>query len=211
MMVDLIFNSSRFGHMRLPEIHTSVWGTTVLIMEQEVAVTDMTIYQAYVRSIITADETSFRLDNGKCNITALGLSAGCTYGMEVPMTGMDGLRAELDSVVRAGDGDGEITVGLSFRNPSPVQIDHGETNFELRTVEGLVVAHLSGSLQILRGTFTVRLQGSLGEDEARTDSTKLRLVGTGTNDGSWCNETIQYIHTMMETGEGHRKALGLRM
>jgi hypothetical protein len=208
MEVDLLFNSSKFGRMRLPEIHTSAWGTTVLILEQKVAVSEMSTYRAYVRSIITDDETSFRLDNGDCQIRALGLSASCRYGMDVPMRGMGGLKAEVEGVAK-GEEEGEIVIKVRFRNRSPVQIDHGLTTFELRTVEGEAVARLSTPLQILRGTFTVDMKGKLTEGEKLSESKKLRLSGTGTKEVSWCNQTIQYIDSMVELTGRDRRALRL--
>ncbi|KAL2205329.1 hypothetical protein CC79DRAFT_1335854 [Sarocladium strictum] len=210
MEVDLLFDSVKFGRMRLPEIQTSAWGTTVLIMEQAVAVSNMDTYRAYVRSIIVNDETAFRLDNGNCQVQALGLSASCKYAMEVPIRGMGGLHAEIESVTK-GDGnkEGEVLVKVRFRNKSPVQIDNGTAMFELRTIEGEMVARLSGSLQILRGTFTVDLTGT-SEGEARvSESKKLRLLGVGTKDESWCNETIQFIDSMVELTGRDRRTLGM--
>ena len=95
-----MFEGTRFGSMQLPEIQTSAWGTTVQIKEQIVHISDMEAYKAYVRSIILGEQTSFQLAGGDCTVQALGLTARCTYGMEVPIRCMQGLQAELVSAAR---------------------------------------------------------------------------------------------------------------
>lgn len=214
MDVDLLFNGSRFGRMRLPEIHTSVWGTTILILEQTVHISDLEAYKSYVRSTIVEEATSFTLSDGDCRVAALGLKAQCKYEMDVPMKGMAGLSAEVKDLTRQGD---EVAVKVEFRNPSPVQIDHRVTLFELRTATGEVVARLQGNLEILRGIFTVQLHGALEVPAndlvqapvATTSTTLVRLVGAGVKEASWCDETIRNLDLALSLTADQQRLLSL--
>ncbi|KAK5997080.1 hypothetical protein PT974_02432 [Cladobotryum mycophilum] len=68
---DIMFNGSSFGKLMFPETKTGFWGADVSIKDQEVKILDMTIFKAYIRSVIVDEDICFQLNNGKCIVTSL--------------------------------------------------------------------------------------------------------------------------------------------
>lgn len=203
MEVDLTFNGSPFGKVKLPGTKTSIWGAPVKIIDQRLHITDMTVFKAYVRSTIVDDDTSFRLDNGVCTIKSLGLTANCTYGAEVASKAMMGPRMTLAKLDRSED---DISVTLTVQNPSPLEIDYPVSFFELRNTNNETMAELKGGLKIVRGSFDLMLQGKVKAGVVLVGG-KVRLVGVGVEGASWCNETVQYIDTVMDVSPNLAKVL----
>lgn len=206
MEIDLTFNGTSMGKVKLPQMVTSFWGTKVSVPAQRVKIADMTTYRAFVHSTIVNDDMSFRLENGKCTINSLGLTANCTYSTEVALKGMGGPRMTLANLDREGD---EITVTSTVYNPSPTEIDNGVSRFELRNTNGETMAELRGVLKIVRGTFDFTLQGKL-KPSAVLLSNKMRLVAVGVEDKTWCNETIQSIQATVDVDPKFSKLLQAR-
>lgn len=198
MEVDLTYNGSCFSKMHLPELQTSWGGMDIIVQKQHVKIVDMAAYMEYVRSVMLDQETGFRLENGCCTISALGLSVNSAYGLDVPMKGMDGLQGKIKELERK---DGALlVVTVTFHNPSPVEIDHGMSIFELQTASGQAMARLRGGFKTERGVFDLVLEGEQIQGVEATDS--VNFVGIGVEGDSWCNQTIPMIRqTMVLTPE----------
>lgn len=193
MDLDLTFNGFCFGRIKLPEVKTSFWGTDVVVKNQKIRITDMAIYKAFVRSMIVDDETSFQLENGACTIKALGITANCNYSLKIGVQAIGGPRVTLTNLQRVEKG---ITATFRVKNPSPVEIDHGNCTFHVRNQKGQILAELKGHLKIVQGEFDYVVIGTprIGVDPTE----KVRVIGVGTEGTSWCNETIRYIDTVVD-------------
>lgn len=196
MELDLMFDGYCFGRLNLPEIRTSFRGAKVMVHDQTIEILDVAAYKMFVRSVILGAETSFQLDNGDCTISALGLSKSCDYALDLSMRGMGGLAATLKKVHRDGD---SITAIFEFANPSPVEIEHGFCSFAILNDRGGRVASLTAELRIVQGAFKVTMQGSLCPGAVVSE--RARLVGVGTEQLSWCNETIKFIDSVFDVKE----------
>lgn len=205
MALDLTFNGFVFGKLHLPAIHTSIWGTKVTITNQTIKITDMAIYKAFIRSIIVDSETCFQLENGTCTIKALSITAHCNYCLEIPIMGMMGPRAVVKKIEK--DGDGHVRVSVDVQNPGPVEIQHGRSQFELRNAKGETLADLEGDFDLKRDWSELVLSGKLRDGAALAATEKSRLVARGVENGSWCNETIQFIDTALSLKPAHLESL----
>lgn len=188
MVLELTFNGFCFAKLTLPEVKTSIWGTQVTVRDQRLEILDRTTFKAYLRSIIVDDDTNFQLENGDCTVTALGIRAHCNYCLHIPIRGMMGPKASITSLEREGE---NVTMVVAIENPSPVEIDHGMTLFELRNGTGPSMAELRGNLQIVRGTSECTLRGKLYAGV--TPSSRVRLVGVCAEGRSWCRETAENL------------------
>ncbi|KXH48194.1 hypothetical protein CSIM01_08746 [Colletotrichum simmondsii] len=189
MTVDMMFNGGCFGKLDLPEVKTKSGGTEVVVKDQLIKILDRNAFMAFVKAIMCDESLVLRLDNGDCTIKALGLSAKVKYAKDVPIVGMAGPKiAQVNSAERGG---GFVNT-MKVYNPSPLEINHGISKFELRSESGEVLAELEGDLTIVKGEFESTLQGTLKKGAKVSD--KARMVGTGTKEANWCNDTIQFIN-----------------
>lgn len=198
MVVDLVFGGQAWGKLQLPEVITSPSGTDVICAEQEVAITNLESFRAFVRALECDEELILVLDNGDCHITSkilgLSLKTNVVYRKELVIRGMGGPKVKL---IETKDGRNTMKVA----NPSPLEIDHGVSLFEiLDASSGEKVADLKGQLDIVRGDFDSTLGITFGGKKVAA-GTKLRLVGKGTEKESWMNDTLQYIDTEFEASE----------
>lgn len=205
MELDLTFNGFSFGKIHLPSIHTSLWGTKVNIYDQTIKITDMAIYKAFIRSILTDNETCFQLENGTCTIKALGVTAHCNYCLEIPILGMLGPKTVIKKIDK--DGDGHVRAVIDVQNPGPVEIYHGWSLFELKNDKQETVADLEGNFELKRGWSELALAGKLRDGAAFSATAKSRLVAKGVEANTWCNETIQFIDTSVELKRHHLENL----
>lgn len=196
MDLDLLFDGRSFGRLSLPEIRTSFRGAKVMVHDQTIEVSDATTYKMFVRSVILGDETSFQLDNGRCTISSMGLTKHIDYSLDLSMRGMSGLPVTLKKLHRDGE---RVTAIFEFSNSSPVEIDHGFCNFAILNDRAQTIALLTAELHIVQGTFTVTMQGSMCEGAVLSE--KARLVGAGTEQLSWCNETVKFIDSVFDVKE----------
>lgn len=196
MELDMTFNGVCFGKLKLPEVKTSIWGAKVLIQAQPVKILEVATFKAFVRSVIVNDSTRFQLENGECTIRSLGITAHCSYCLEIPIVGMMGPKATLLNLQRNGKNDERLTVTADLQNPGPVEIDHGWSLFELRNDKGESVADLEGDLKFVRGNFSIVLDGTVKKGVAVGET--LRLAAVGVESSTWCNETIQFIDTTLQ-------------
>ncbi|KAK1997627.1 hypothetical protein LX36DRAFT_62734 [Colletotrichum falcatum] len=188
MTVDMMFNGGCFGKLDLPEVKTKSGGTEVIVRDQVIQIIDRNAFMAFVKAIMCDQELVLRLDNGDCTIKALGLSAKVKYAKDVPIVGMGGPKvAQVNSQERGGG----FANTMKVYNPSPLEIDHGVSMFEIRNESGEVVAELKGDLKIVKGDFETTFQGSINKGTKTSD--KAKLVGTGVQESNWCNETIKFI------------------
>lgn len=196
MVVDLVFGGVPWGKLQLPEVVTASNGTDVVCAEQEVAITNQDAFRGFVRALMLCDELTLTLDNGDCQISSkiLGFTAKSkvVYKKDLIIKGMRG-----PQVTAAGTANGKNT--LKVVNPSPLEIDHGVSMFDLVQGEE-VVAQLKGPLYIKRGTFDSTLDITFTGKKVAPGS-KIRLVGKGTEKDSWMNETLQYINSEYEVDE----------
>ncbi|OLN91941.1 hypothetical protein CCHL11_01531 [Colletotrichum chlorophyti] len=189
MTVDMMFNGGCFGKLDLPEVKTKSGGTEVVVDDQVIKIIDREAFKAFVKAIMCDESLVLRLDNGECTIKALGLSANVKYAKDVQIVGMGGPKiAQINSAERGG---GFVNT-MKVYNPSPLEIDHGVSMFEIRNESGEVLAELKGYLKIVKGDFESTLHGSIKKGAKPSNTAK--LVGVGTQDKNWCNETIQYIN-----------------
>ena len=193
LTVELTFNGRCFGIFKLPQVKTSFWGTNISVPDQRVQITDMAAYNSFARSVFVDEETTFHLENGKCTIKAIGIVAHCDYCLAIPIKGMGGPKSTLIDVGRT---DSEMLFKFRMQNPSPVEIDHGVSYFELRNDQGDVLAKLQGNFKIIRGEFDVLLQGPCKKGVAW--AAKARLVGVGAMWKNWCSETVQHLDLPMD-------------
>jgi hypothetical protein len=190
MEVDLTFNGGCVGKLKLPQVKTSSSGAQVNISNQHIKVLDMACFKAFVKSLVTDEKLVLALDNGKCTIKALGMTGHCTYKKEVHLKGMNG------PVTKFTNTTDELNT-MVVTNPSPVEIDHGISTFLIQTGAGERLAELRGPMLIKRGESEVtmdiyREDGLVVAPSAITD---MKLVGSGTEDGAWTDETIKFIQT----------------
>jgi hypothetical protein len=188
MTVDLTFNGACFGKLNLPEVRTSPSGADVVIENQDTEVLDMAAFKAFVRSLMVDEKLVLKLDNGNCTITAFGLTAHCVYAKEVQLVGMNGPKVQMASTTASRDG---ISSTMTIFNPSPLEIDHGISMFEIQNDKKEALAELKGDLKIIRGDFESTMQGAIKKDVATAGTA--RLVGKGVEEMSWCNDTVKNI------------------
>ncbi|KAF6826724.1 hypothetical protein CMUS01_09307 [Colletotrichum musicola] len=189
MTVDMMFNGGCFGKLDLPEVKTKSSGTLVVVRDQVIKIIDRNAFMAFVKAIMCDENLVLRLDNGNCTIKALGLSANVKYAKDVPIVGMKG--PKISQVNSAPRGSGFVNT-MKVYNPSPLEIDHGVSMFELRNESGEVLAELKGDLKIVRGEFESTLEGTLKKGTKPSD--KAVMVGLGTQEKNWCDETIKNIN-----------------
>lgn len=200
MVVDLCFGGQAWGKLQLPEIITASGGADIICAEQEVAITNQESFRAFVRALMLDEELVLTLDNGDCQITSkimgFSMKSKVLYKKDLIIKGMRGPKLSL--VDTSG---GKNT--MKIINPSPLEIDHGVSLFDIVEGEGSnddVVANLKGQLNIVRGTFDSTLDISFTGKKVAAGA-KLRLVGKGTEKPSWMNDTLQYINESFEATE----------
>lgn len=196
MVVDLVFGGVTWGKLQLPEVITSSSGTDVICEEQEIKILDQEAFRAFVKALMLDEELVLTLDNGDCKISSkiLGFTAksNVVYKKDLIITGMRGPKVTLVETTSEKN-------TLKVTNPSPLEIDHGVSLFDI--VDGDdVVAELKGPLYIVRGNFDSSLK-IMFKGKKVAPGTKVRLVGKGTEKESWMNETLKYINTEFEASE----------
>lgn len=190
MVVDLCYDGQAWGKLQLPEIVTASGGADIICEEQEVKITNQESFRGFVRALMLDEELVLVLDNGDCKITSkiVGFTkvTNVVYRKELVIRGMGGPKV---SLVETTGGNNTIKV----INPSPLEIDHGVSLFDVIQDDGDVVAKLKGQMNIVRGNFDSTL-GITFTGKKVEPGTKVKLVGKGTEDDSWRNDTLQYIN-----------------
>lgn len=191
MVVDLCFGGQAWGKLQLPEIVTNSSGTDIICAQQEIKITNQDAFRAFVKALMLDDELVLSLDNGDCHITSkimgMTLKSTIVYKQDLVIKGMGGPKV---SLVDTSGGKNTLKV----QNPSPLELDHGISNFDIvDAASGDAVAQLKGQLNIVRGTFDATL-GINFQGKQVAPGAKLRLVGKGTENQSWMNETLKYIN-----------------
>lgn len=196
MVVDLVFGGVTWGKLQLPEVITSSSGTDVICEEQEIKILDQKAFRDFVKALMLDEELVLTLDNGDCKISSkiLGFTAksNVVYKKDLIITGMRGPKVTLVETTSEKN-------TLKVTNPSPLEIDHGVSMFDIMDGDD-VVAELKGPLYIVRGNFDSSLNITF-KGKKVAPGTKLRLVGKGTEKDSWMNETLKYINTEFEASE----------
>ncbi|KAB5585349.1 hypothetical protein GE09DRAFT_1209963 [Coniochaeta sp. 2T2.1] len=187
MEVDLVFAGACFGKLKLPEVTTSPSGCDVNIYDQLIPVVDIVAFRAFVKSLMVDEKLSLTLDNGKCSITAFRfLKGNCIYKKDVHIKGMNGPATR---IVKATAEENTVVVA----NPSPLHIDYRVSKFKVRDGKGETVAELKGPMIIQRGETEVTM-AITRKTGVSVDGEGLRLVGVGTEDKAWTDDTLQFIN-----------------
>lgn len=186
MEVDLVFGGACFGRLKLPEVTTSPSGCDVNIYDQLIPIVDIEAFKAFVKSLMQDEKLTLTLDNGKCTITAFRFLRGkCTYKKNVHIKGMNG------PAIKAVNTTGEAKT-VVLKNPSPLHIDYRVSKFEIQTSDGQAVAELKGPMIIQRGDHEVTMNITR-KTGVPLDGEGYKLVGIGTEDNAWTNDTLKFI------------------
>lgn len=197
MVVDMCFGGQAWGKLQLPEIVTAMGGADIICTEQEVKITHQEAFRAFVKALMLDDELVLTLDNGDCHISSkiMGwtMKTDVIYKKDLIIKGMRGPK------LRQVETTPEKNT-MKVINPSPLEIDHGVSMFDIVEGEDNVVAQLKGQLNIVRGNFDSTL-GITFKGKKVAPGTKVRLVGKGTEKQCWMNDTLQYINEEFEVTE----------
>lgn len=184
---DLVYERGVFGKLRIPEVHTSPSGCEVNIYDQLIQILDYEAWMAFVKAIVTQDRLVLALDNGHCTVTAMRVLKGdCVYRKDVVMKGMKGPAATIKHTTAE-------KVYMNLFNPSPVDIDHSMSIFEIQTADGEVIAELKGDMRIARNNGEVVTNITRKADVLPTSAARYKLVGRGTDGQAWTDASIKYI------------------
>jgi hypothetical protein len=187
MTVDMIGPKGIFGKLNLPEVKTKSSGTDVKINDQLIQIVDHEAYMAFVKSIQLDEKLTLRLDNGQGTIKALGLKSKIVYKKNVELLGMNGPKTEIIKTVKTADG---FKNTLKITNPSPLEIDIGDSTFEFVDQQGNIIAEEHGGLDIPRGVSYHEVTGTV---TGKAPSGAIRLLGKDVVQDSWLKETINYF------------------
>ncbi|OIW25864.1 hypothetical protein CONLIGDRAFT_672795 [Coniochaeta ligniaria NRRL 30616] len=186
MEVDLVFGGACFGKLKLPEVNTSPSGCDVNIYDQLIRIVDIGAFKAFVKSLMLDEKLTLTLDNGKCSIAAFRfLKGNCIYKKDVHIKGMNGPPIRIVNTTAEAN-----TVVVT--NPSPLHIDYRVSKFEIQTADGQAVAELKGPVIIQRGEHEVTM-AITRKTGVPADGEGLKLVGMGTEDEAWTNDTLKFI------------------
>lgn len=198
MVVDLVFGGAAWGKLQLPEIVTASAGTDIIVQEQEVKITNQDAFRAFVKALMLDEELVLTLDNGDCQIASkvvgFTMKSQIVYKKDLVIQGMRGPKVSL--VETTADKN-----TMKVINPSPLEIDHGVSMFDVVDGSGAVLAELKGQLNIVRGNFDATLGVTFKGGNKVPAGTKVKLVGKGTEKPSWMNDTLQYINSEFEVTE----------
>jgi len=197
MEVDLVFGGACFGKLKLPEVNTSPSGCDVNINDQPISIVNLEAFRAFVKSLMQDEKLTLTLDNGKCTITAFRfLKGNCTYKKDVHIKGMNGPVIKI--VNTTAEANSVVVV-----NPSPLHIDYRVSKFEIQTADGQTVAELKGPMVIQRGEheITMNINRATG---VSLDGAELKLVGMGTEDKAWTNDTLKFIQVPISVTDQFR-------
>lgn len=192
MEVDLVFRGARFGKLQLPQIMTRPGGSRVEVRNQTVRVLDLAAFRAFVRSAVDDEWLVLTLDNGPCSVSAVGVTGRCVYRKDVRIRAMGGLAARVVDV-------SGVLATFVVTNPSPMEIDHGVSVFDVQGGGGEVFARLRGPVAIRRGKCEVTM--AISREPRRPTSTDARLVGVRTENEAWTTDTIKFIQMPLELTE----------
>jgi len=136
------------------------------------------------------DELILKLENGTPSIKTWGLSTKINYSKEVILKGMSGPKTTMvkTEVSRTG-----FTNTMLAINPSPLEIDLGTLQQEIRNSKGEKLAEQKGKVYFGRGETSYVMSGTttgvpVGEGEAR-------VLGLGVEEDNWNNFTMVHFNT----------------
>lgn len=121
-----------------------------------------------------------------------GLTAPIDYNKDCPLKGMHGPKTIIAKTVVEGGG---FKNTLKVQNPSPLELDLGTIQQEIRNVDGSVVATQQGKAYLLKGETTYVVEGKVVGKAVGKDA---KIVATGVAEDNWHNETIQAFQENVE-------------
>lgn len=197
MVVDMAFAGRCFGKLQLPQVNTSPSGCDVKVYDQDIHILDLDAYMAFVKALVTQESLTLALDNGKCQITAMRfLKGNCTYKKDVVIKGMNGPASKIKTTTADMN-------TMQVHNPSPVDIDHGHSRFDIQAADGSVIAELEGPMRIAKGDgeVTMKITRKMG---APLTGEGIKLVGRGTDGQAWTDASVKYIQVPLLLTEEFR-------
>jgi hypothetical protein len=189
MEVDMAGPGGAFGKLRLPEVITHSSGTTVTVTDQEIKITNMEAFKAFVKSLMQDETLILRLENGHATIKAFLLRSNIIYAKDVHLKGMNGPKTLM--VKTEGDGKA-FTNTMKATNPSPVEIDIGTMKMDVVNGKGEKIAEQKGKLYLMRGETEYTMSGTVTGIAADGEA---RAIGLGVEEDNWNNQTITSLNT----------------
>jgi len=189
MTVDMIGPKGIYGKLNLPEVKTKSSGVDVHIPMHKVDIVDQEAYLAFVKAIQLDEKLTIRLDNGVGQIKALFTKSNITYRKNVELLGMHGPKTIIVKTEPTPEG---FKNTIKITNPSPLEIDLGQTVFHYVDEAGTVIAEHRGHIKIPRGDSYHEVTGSI---KAKGPQGNIRLVGVDVEKESWLKHTIKYFDT----------------
>jgi hypothetical protein len=187
MEVDLVGPGGVFGRLKLPEIKTKSGGTTVQVHDQNIEITDMEAFKAFVKSLMGDKSLLLKLANGKTTVKAFMMKTSMLYAKDIHLTGMDGLKSIITDVDI--NGDGAFTSTVKVRNPSPVELDLGTTKQDIFNAGGEKIAEQGGKMYLLRGDSSYKMKGRV---TGRITEETATILGTGVEEDTWLDQVLAY-------------------
>jgi len=188
MTVDMVGPKGVFGRLDLPEVKTTSKGAVVNVNDQLIKITNQEAYLAFTKSIQIDEKLSMELDNGQGTIKALGMKSKIVYKKPVHMLGMDGPQTQI--VKTEVTGPDSFVNTMKIINPSPVEIDMGESIMHFKNAAGQLLATQVAKVFIVRGETIYQAQGKV---VAKGDISRVTLVGDGSNKDSWLKHTLNWF------------------
>jgi hypothetical protein len=189
MELDMAGPGGVFGRLRLPQVITKSSGTDVKIRDQEINISNMEAFKAFVKALMQDEKLVLRLENGHATIKALFTKSNIVYAKDVQLKGMHGPK----TVMLKTEVDGkEFKNTMKANNPSPVEMDVGTLKQEILNGKGENIAEQKGTLYFMRGETEYVMSGTVTGVACDGEA---RVVGLGVEEDNWNNLTIPFINT----------------
>jgi hypothetical protein len=188
MEVDIVGPAGMFGRLRLPEVITKSSGTDIIIAEQEIKISNMEAFIAYVKALMNDEAMIMRLENGHATIRAFWTKSNIIYAKDVHLKCMNGPKTVMKTTVV--NGDGSFVNTMVATNPSPLEIDLGTVRHELRNGKGEKIAEQKGKVYFMRGETEYVMTGTVS---GREPEGEVRIIGLGVEEDNWNNHTIPFL------------------
>ena len=189
MDLDMAGPGGVFGRLRLPQVITNAAGTDVKIKDQEIKISDMEAFKAFVKALTQDEALVLRLENGHATIKAFLIKSPIVYAKDVQLKGMHGPK----TVMVKTEVDGKTFKNtMKATNPSPLEMDVGILKQHIVNGNGEKIAEQSGYVNFLRGETEYVMSGTV---TGVAHDGEARIVGQGVEEDNWNNHTIPFIDT----------------
>lgn len=189
MDLDMAGPAGVFGRLRLPQVITKSTGTDVIIADQEIKISNMEAFKAFVKALMQDEALILRLENGHATIKAFMMRANIIYAKDVHLKGMHGPKTVM--VKTKVDGK-TFTNTMKATNPSPVEIDLGTVKQDIVNGKGEKIADQKGKVYFMRGETEYTMSGSV---TGVAYDGEAMILGLGVEEDNWNNHTIPFLNT----------------